>query len=215
MATKKSTPAQLLKSMGVIRLYGILQDMVGKKCWKAVFAYGDDLHLHIGARIPYEIPNMAGKKGSWVLRTCGTSWVLVTPHGSISSQGGQQLKDKIKVLENSPVTGFGLSVPDGVFSLTFGNNCRLLITPTANDRKAGLPYWELFTPARRFIAFGPGNRWSYSRSDMPPPRQLRSSAKARMSLASEKISQPVNHGVKTAVKKSIARKQVAKRLQVS
>ena len=30
-------------------------------CWKANLSYGDELSLHIGARIPYSQKSMAGK----------------------------------------------------------------------------------------------------------------------------------------------------------
>src|SRR5712691_6543482 len=78
-----------------------IQGLVGKKCWLVAFGYGPELHLHLGARIPYEYPKMAGKKhGSWRLGTCGTSWTILTPNGSVCSREHDErtLEQKAKVL---------------------------------------------------------------------------------------------------------------------
>lgn len=167
----KSRVEQLIKAVDVARLYRIIQGMIGKRCWQAAFTYGGDLRLQIGARIPYKNPNMAGKKkGSWIFGTCGTPWVLITPEGSVSSGDGdeEELEERLKVIQNSTVIGFGLSLPNEAVSVTFSNKCRLDVTPTARDRKYGLPYWELFTPDNRLVAFGAGGRWSHKRADVPP-----------------------------------------------
>jgi hypothetical protein len=81
--------------------------VIGKKCWKATFSYGGELCLHMGARVSYESPAMAGeKKGSWVFGTRGTAWRLIADTGRrISSEQGEDALDKkVRVLEDSTVS---------------------------------------------------------------------------------------------------------------
>lgn len=152
------------------KLHRLIQPgLIGKKCWKVIFNCGD-LSLHMGARLPYDNPKMAGeRKGEWILGTCGTRWVLITPTQTLRSGDNDEVtaERKAKAIENSRIVGFGVSVPDNVLLLDFSNNCRLLVIPTAADAKYDLPYWELFMPDDKFIAFGPGAVWSCRRSDVP------------------------------------------------
>lgn len=169
--------SQFLKRMQFGRLYPILQSLKGKKCWKAEFTYGGEMCLHFGARVPYANPKMAGKsKGAWILGTCGTPWHIVTPCGSLSSENGseQEPAPQIKGLEGSTVANVGVSVPDGALTIVFTNRCRFLVTPGPRDRRYDLPYWELFLPDHGYLALGGENKWSYSRSNVPPRRQPRS-----------------------------------------
>ena len=173
MAAKKISFSQLIKTMRFDRLYRLVQGIQGKKCWQAEFSYGGELHLHFGPRTAYDNPKMAGKsKGAWIFGTCGTPWHLVTPEGSVSSENHreEELEPRIRELEGATVTSVGLSLPDGAMTLYFTNKRRLLVMPTARDRRYDVPYWEIFMPNHRLVAFGPGSSWSSRRSEVAPQR---------------------------------------------
>ncbi len=191
MATKKISFSKLIKTMRFPQLYGLVQGLEGKKCWKAAFGYGGDLHLHLGARIPCRNPNMAGdSKGAWIFGTCGTPWHLVTSEGSVSSENHreEELVPRIRELEGATVTNVALSLPDGAITIYFTNKRRLLVTPGARDRRYDVPYWELFMPNHRLVAFGPGNGWSHSRSDVRPQRRSRTSGRLGLSTTTPRRS---------------------------
>ena len=97
-----------------------------------------------------------------------------------------------------------ISRPSGTFSLALipypainrgrsqvplrGNVDRLLVTPSARNRRSDVPYWELFMPNHRLVAFGPGNGWSHRRSDVTPRRQSRTSGKLGLPTATAKAA---------------------------
>jgi hypothetical protein len=168
MAKAKAT-VELARPKALEKLYSKVIGLIGKKCWKAGFSYAGQLRLHFGARIPYASPKMAGKKkGEWMFGTCGTPWILVTPHGSVSSMEADEdeLEQRIKELENAKVTGFGISVPDHALLLTFTGQRCLYVVPTSDDDQWDVPYWELFLPGDLFIEFGPDGRWTCARSNV-------------------------------------------------
>ena len=144
----------------------LAQQIVGKKCWRATFGYAGEVHLHCGAHVPYRTPKMAGKtKGAWRLGTSGTEWRMVTPQGEIRSRGKseKQLEGFLKLLEGSLINSF--QVIGNVRTIKFSNNCKLQVIPTPKDDEYDLPYWELFIPKRRHIAFGPRGKWFVGPSD--------------------------------------------------
>ncbi len=166
MAGKKTAHREIIKATDLDRLHGIVEGVIGRKCWKVTVNYGE-LCLHMGAHVSYENPKMAGeKKGAWILGTSGTSWILLTTKGAVNSADGEdeELERKAKVIENSRVTGF--NVANNILLMDFSNKCKLLVVPTTSDAEYDLPYWELFMPNNMFIAFGPGNAWSYRRADV-------------------------------------------------
>jgi len=191
MTTKNISFSLLIKTMRFAQLYSLVQGLEGKKCWKVAFGYGGELHLHFGARIPYDNPKMAGEsKGAWIFGTCGTPWHIVTSEGSVSSENHseKELALHIKELEGATVTKIGLSLPDGGLTVYFTNKRRLLVTPSARDRRYDVPYWELFMPNHRFLAFGPGNGWSNRRSDVTPQHQPRTPGRSGLSTVSARRS---------------------------
>ncbi len=191
MATKNISFSQLIKTMRFPQLYALVQGLQGKKCWKAAFGCGGEFHLHFGARIPCQNPKMAGEsKGAWIFGTCGTPWHLVTAEGSVSSENRteEELAPQIRELEGATVTNVAISLPDGAITIYFTNKRRLLVTPSARDRRYEVPYWELFMPNHGFLAFGPGIRWSHGRSDVTPQYQSRKSRRLGLSTATGRRS---------------------------
>lgn len=163
------TTKPIKNSCDLRKLPRTTEGIIGKKCWKIAFGYGGELHLHFGAKIPYENPKLAGqKKGEWRFNTCGTKWTLVSPDMSVSSHGADDkvLESKLKVLLNANVKHFEVSIPNNIVTVVFDNDCLLLVIPGPADDKFKLPYWELFTPNHMVVSFGPGRRWSYRRSDV-------------------------------------------------
>ena len=62
MATQKISLAQLIKTMRFPQLYRLVQGLQGKKCWKAAFGYGNELHLHFGGAHPLSQPEDGGRE---------------------------------------------------------------------------------------------------------------------------------------------------------
>lgn len=55
-------------------LKNITNGIIGEICWRASLSYGDELTLHIGAKIPYSQKSMvAREKGAWILGTRATA----------------------------------------------------------------------------------------------------------------------------------------------
>lgn len=161
------------RSSDLTLLRSTIDGLVGKKCWRAAFTYGDELTLHFGRKVQYGLPAMAGKqKGEWRLGTRGTAWKLFTPNGLISSAKGAQtaLESQVKVLEGRQVTNVSVSIPDNVLTVAFGNDYLFRVLPSAADDKVDLPYWELFMPNHKLVSFGPGDSWWCQPSDQSERR---------------------------------------------
>ncbi len=153
------------KATDLKRLKEIVIGIIGEICWKAILSYGDELSLHIGARIPYSQKSMAGKeKGAWILGTRATKWRLESSNEVIitSEDELEIIRKKVRAIENNTITGFDVSYPDLSLTVTFSNRYKLILTPDADD--SDLPYWELFTPNRMILKVGAGDVWSYSHS---------------------------------------------------
>ena len=147
------------------QLREILSEVLEKTCWRASLSYGDELTLHIGARIPYPQKSMAGKeKGAWILGTRGTAWI---DHASgtlaNSDEEPKILRQKIQVIEENTLTGIETSYPELALTVTFSNGLELRLFPGSKD-DFNLPYWELFTPHQMILRVGPGAMWSYTSS---------------------------------------------------
>ena len=191
MATRHISFMELVKQMRFPELCRILQPLKGKKCWKAEFTYGGELCLHFGGRIPHDNPRMAGEtKGTWIFGTCGTPWHLVTSEGPVSSENHSEecLEPQVKGLEGATVTKVEPNLPNGTLIIFFTNGRRLLVMPSARDRRYAMPYWELFLPKHMLLAFGPGNAWTCKRSDLTPHRQASTSRKIASSAVVAKRS---------------------------
>ncbi|MFB2892104.1 hypothetical protein ACE1CI_04060 [Aerosakkonemataceae cyanobacterium BLCC-F50] len=132
-------------------------------CWKATLTYGDELSLHIGAKIPYSQKSMAGKeKGEWIVGTRGTPWQLKSEGETIanSEEDAENIREKIRAIENNHISWF-VPTPELGFNMGFSNGYELILIPEIED-DSGLPYWEMFTPEAMVLKVGPNAIWSYT-----------------------------------------------------
>lgn len=132
-------------------------------CWKATLSYGDELSLHIGAKIPYSQKSMAGKeKGEWIVGTRGTPWKLKAGGETIvtSEEDAENIRQKIKAIENNHISWF-VPTPELGFNMGFSNGYEFILIPEIEDDSA-LPYWEMFTPEAMVLKVGPNAMWSYT-----------------------------------------------------
>lgn len=132
-------------------------------CWKATLSYGDELSLHIGARIPYAQKSMVGKeKGEWIVGTRGNPWKLKSEGETIvtSEENAENIREKIKAIENTHISWF-VPTPELGFNMGFSNEYELILIPEIED-DSGLPYWEMFTPEDMVLKVGPNAMWSYT-----------------------------------------------------
>ncbi|MFB2834836.1 hypothetical protein [Floridanema evergladense] len=132
-------------------------------CWKATLSYGDELSLHIGAKIPYSQKSMVGKeKGEWIVGTRGTPWQLKFGGETIatSEEDAENIRGKVKAIENNHISWF-VPTPELGFNMGFSNGYELILIPEIED-DSGLPYWEMFTPEAMVLKVGPNAIWSYT-----------------------------------------------------
>lgn len=160
---------EVIKATDLDKLREIVSGVLEETCWRACLSYGDELSLHIGARIPYSHKSMAGKeKGAWILGTRGTAWKLVSSSETLvtSEDESEIVRQKVHTIEDTTIAAFETSYPNLALTVTFGNGCSLILIPDIEDN-SDLPYWEMFTPYRMLLKVGPGAMWSYVRSDLP------------------------------------------------
>jgi hypothetical protein len=164
------SPKQTSSSSDRVKLHKTLQGVIGKRCWKVAFGYGGELRLHLGARIPYASPKLAGQKkesggsdraernGCYQRRTAS----FTRTKGRNGFKGKEPRRSRGGRL-------FDLQVipPSDALVLGFSNRCLVFLTPSAEDEKYDLPYWEMFMPNGMLVAYGPGKKWSCKRSDLP------------------------------------------------
>lgn len=148
-------------------LIQIISGIIGETCWRASLSYGDELTLHIEARIPYSQKSMAGKeKEAWILGTWATPWRLVNPSKILvtSNDNPEIIKQKLDVIKDSTITVIETDYQNLALAITFSNGCKLTLLPNIED-DVDLPYWEIFTTDRMVLKVGPGAIWSYSSSN--------------------------------------------------
>lgn len=165
----KKLVQEVTEATDLEQLREIISGVIGENCWRASLSYGDELSLHIGAKIPYSQKSMSGKeKGAWILGTRGTAWRLDSPSETLvtSEDGPEILRQKVHAIKDTHIAAFKVNYPDLALTVMFGNGCKLMVIPDAKD-DSDLPYWELFTPYRMLLKVGPSAMWSYVRSDLP------------------------------------------------
>jgi len=157
------------KKVDLEKLEEITSEIIDKVCWEASFSYGDELDLHIGAKIPYKHKFFTGKKkGEWILGSRGTDWLLYSNKEKIvsSEDDPDVMREKVKIIENTKIVNFRTNYPDLSLTVNFSNGCELTIIPNTeeDDKYDDISYWELFTPYDMVLEVGPGKKWSYRSS---------------------------------------------------
>ncbi len=156
------------KAKDLEHLKEITNGIIGEICWRASLSYGDELRLHIGAKIPYSQKSMVGKeKGSWILGTRATEWRIESATFALttSDEDSEIIRKKVQAIENTTITVFETNYPDLSLIVLFSNGCKLTLLPDPENFE--LPFWELFTPYRMFLKVGPDPIWSYINVDLP------------------------------------------------
>lgn len=149
------------------QLHQIISGVIGETCWKASLSYGDELTLHIGAKIPYSQKSMTGReKGAWILGTRATQWRLDSPTQTLVSSNDEPeiIRHKVDAIKDSTIAGIETYYRNLALTVTFSNGYKLILLPSSEDN-VDLPYWEMFTPYQMVLKVGPGARWSYISSN--------------------------------------------------
>lgn len=149
------------------QLNEIISGVIGETCWKASLGYGDELTLHIGARIPYSQKSMTGKeKGAWILGTRATQWQLDSLSETLvsSNDDPEIITQKVDVIKDSTLAGIETNYRNLALTVTFSNGYKLTLLPNTEE-DVDLPYWEMFTPSQMVLKVGPSARWSYTSSN--------------------------------------------------
>jgi hypothetical protein len=151
----------------------------GEKCLRAELSYGDELVLHFGEPRPYRHPKLQGQvRGSWVLETFATPWMLLQVPGRPNLLFGVLPTGSVPVprddVEASLVTLQGASVSevrvtDCDVNLRFDTGAIWTTLARYAEPDLDLPLWELLTPDRMYLkVWGqPAPMWSWLPSDRP------------------------------------------------
>lgn len=150
----------------------IIWKMLRATCWRADLSHGDELRFHIGERLPYSQPSMAGReKGAWMLGTRESAWRIESQTGTLvsSEEDPRVLKQKLQHVEGTAIITFTIGYPDLSLTMNFSKPSALYalkVFPNT-ESEVDLPYWELFTPNRMLLKVGPGAVWAYISADHP------------------------------------------------
>lgn len=165
-------------------LAGKLTLLVGLPCLRAEFAFADELVLHFGDPVPYRHPKLAERtKGTWVLSTVGTPWVLQSPGAGENPPfallytiwaadtvpASRQVREAaLKTVEGIPVAEARIDPESTDLFIRF-NNGVLFQVLSKYAAAPDLPAWELQAPGGMFIQVwgGVAPAWSFLRSDVP------------------------------------------------
>lgn len=148
-------------------LRGLISPIIGETCWLAGMTYGDELALHIGARISYKIKKLGERqRGEWILGTRASYWELrfQTKIITFSDLSVEEIEPALKIIEGRKIQNFTIQYPSLKTIFSFDNQHDLIIFP--DDKFPELARWELFAPADRIVKLESKSCWSYARSDM-------------------------------------------------
>ena len=157
---KAATPIRNSGDLDALRRR--LRPLVGEACWRARLAYGDELKLDFGERIPHKHPKLKGLiYGSWILGSQGTTWRLESGDRSVSSRSRRpRVQEALRELSGGTVEAVTIGYRQLGLGIRFNNGFTLRIQHEAGRPTYDVPYWELFTPRGACIQVGPGRRWS-------------------------------------------------------
>ena len=169
-------------------LRAYLRQLVGQPFLHFRFSYGDELTLHFGQPRNYRSAKLKHlPKGSYIVGARASSWEIVSPPVVIfpSREGGAPSRSRRKPITPQELEAasfvqrgarvlfaepWGLPSSLGVV-LALSDGSSLVIDPASAEKptpKGDIADWEVFTPYDRCLRVGPGMRWSYLPSRIPP-----------------------------------------------
>lgn len=182
------------RSSNGLELRALLQQLVGQPFLFARFSYGDELTLHFGKATSYRNPKLRGlRSGSYSFGARASEWFLCTEPAvlvgtqesmrrprNVAAVTGDEIERsrllrpgaRVVAIDAIPLRtargalyGFGLS-------MLFSDGPALVVLPRPPRRRStarqdDIADWEIFLPHHRYLAVGPGRRWSYLPSDVP------------------------------------------------
>jgi hypothetical protein len=148
-------------------LRGVVGRIVGQRCSRVAFSYGEELRLELGERIPTVVGKAERKRGEWTLLTRGSPWQFMDRESHPPSRSHAR-SNAVLSLEGKRLNSLEVS-PHLNLAMTFDARYVLTLNPERREPKQHgprlLPYWELFTPEHQLIVAGPGDWWKVKPAD--------------------------------------------------
>jgi hypothetical protein len=89
-------------------------------------------------------------------------WRLVTQDAEWTPKDPSELVDR-------SVEGSELDASTAILRLELSDGGVLEIRPGARESETDPPYWEILTPYKQILEFGPGLHWQINEADRPKP----------------------------------------------
>lgn len=144
------------------KIEAIVAPLLGMKPWSIRSSVGSLLSFEFGKELKDQ--GFKHPAGEWHLWVYMCAWRFQTAHEVIvaSEDSREVIQQEIKRLEGKTLESVKLSAPalETEFLLETGLLLRLFPIYTHENK-----HWMLFTPAGMVLTIGPGNTWSYEKSD--------------------------------------------------
>lgn len=156
----------------IIPIQSIIQQLVGKLCWRVKQSYGDELVLQIGDTAPDPLPERTHSiAGHFRVCTRGTDYTIY--------KGAETWVNLDSVLDESPVESdaimkwmthilSGLHVlasevtyPDLALIITFENDISLVVRHDKSKPSYYVADWEIVMWDSGKLSVGPKMKWSW------------------------------------------------------
>jgi hypothetical protein len=143
----------------------ILQQLVGKCCWRVSCSYGGEYILDIGPKRPSVV--VGKERGEWMLCTDGTGFKITdTTKGNVIFDGigkdtdneevKRQIEQAFSSILDQPITDIQVDYASLTIIATFNGQIAFEIVPTKEDDEIDLPYWSLLAGDEKRLEMGPG-----------------------------------------------------------
>lgn len=139
--------------------------LIGRAPWAVRLGWGSFLTLEFGAKVA--APSQKHEYGEWYLWIYMAGWRVEDSTGVILACEDDRavIQDRIKILENRPLSSFEVSSVGLDTLIGFEGGVLLRLFGTASGEDEHGEYWLLFTPENKVLAVGPGSRLAYEDSD--------------------------------------------------
>ena len=153
------------KSESIGKIEAIVAPLLGMKPWSVRLGIGSMLNFEFGKELKDQGFNHP--TGEWHLWVYMSAWRLQTAHDVIvaSEDSREFIEDEIKCLEGKILENVKISMPALETEFMFETGLVLRLFPIYTQERKHCDHWMLFTPDDMVLAIGPGNTWSYERSD--------------------------------------------------